>query len=322
VKPISVLGWYNFDNIGDESYKLSFPRLFPGYDFIFSDKVDENAEIVILGGGDVLYPSFFDALKKAPQAKKYAFSVNFRTDKLVMDNLAIFDKIISRNRVNINQPNLFCYPDFTFILKSNKERGHRLISKLFNKYKCDLYKNVVVVVMNSFLCVRENSLARDYIAFDKVCYDLSKLMDSTSASFIFLPFGNGFPQNDRIANSAVYSYCKFWKKNLLVFDKLEIQDYLDIFGAADAAITTRLHGGIFSCIGSTPFIDLNHHTKTKLLLDWIGKPEWGVDYWHFDYHKTKTLLEDFLANKEFHKNEMGKINVASKKLLKQVNKLL
>lgn len=316
---IHVLGYYGKDNIGDEAYKIAFPKLFKDYEFTFGEKIQGKPDAIVLGGGDVLSPKFLKILEMHPQVKKYAFSINLRKSD-IGPHLAQFDKIISRNFIDLRATDFKIQhlPDFTFVLESNKENGKQLIKELFNKYKSELYENVVVLTLNSFLCVREKILARDYVAFDKICYDLANLMDNTNASFILVPFGNGFPQNDRISNAFVYANAKFWRKNLLLFEKLSIQQTLDIFAAVDAAVTTRLHSAIFSCIGETPFIDITHHTKNQMFMEFIGKPEWSLDFWHFDYFKALGLLKDFMANKEFFRNEVAKINESSKKLLNQI----
>jgi hypothetical protein len=317
---IHVLGWYDTPtsatlktNIGDESYKLSFPKIFPEHEFIFCDTLkDIEPETVILGGGDVLYPSFINQIKASKANKKYAFSINIKNET---DYLPIFDRIISRNHYK----DIEYRPDFAFALEANKERGKAIIKSLFDQHKCELYENVVVLVMNNYLVPKENTLARDHINFEKVCLDLARIMDSTSASFILLPFGNGFPTNDKIANASVYSKCKYWSKNLLVFETLSVQDTLDVFAGADASINTRLHSNIFSCIAGTPFIDLCHHTKTKLFMSSVGKAAWSIDYWHFNFENVKMLLNEFLANKEPYREEISEINENHKKLLSELN---
>ena len=317
---IHVLGWYDHNNIGDEAYKIAFPKLFKNYEFTFGEKIKGKPDTIILGGGDVLSPKFLKTLDAHPQAKKYAFSINLRPE-LIGPQLSQFERIISRNFVDLRTVDNYkiqCFPDFTFVLEGNKGNGKQLIKELFSKHNSELYENVIVLTLNSFLCVREKILARDYVAFDKICYDLSKLMDNTNASFILIPFGNGFPQNDRISNAFVYANAKFWKKNLLVFEQLSIQETLDIFAAADAAITTRLHSAIFSCIGGTPFIDITHHTKNQMFMDFIGKPEWSLNFWHLDYYKALDLLKDFINNKEFFREQVSNINISSKKLLSQI----
>lgn len=318
MKTIHVLGWYQHENQGDESYRLAFPKLFPDYKFVFGEKIYDEPEIIILGGGDVATPKFFTILEKYPKAKKYLFSVNLR-EKNITPELKQFEKIIVRNFVDFSDIKIQCLPDFTFVLKANKENGKQLIKKLFKKYKCELYENVIMLTMNGFLCLREKMLARDYVNFDKVCYDLAKIMDNTKASFILLPFGNGFPQSDKIANSFVYTNAKFWSKNLLVYDNLSVQQTLDIAAATDAAITTRLHAAIFSCIGETPFIDITHHTKNQMFMEFIGKPDWSLNFWDFNYTKALDLLNDFLNNKDFYRNQVARINTSAKKMLKQLD---
>lgn len=303
---IHVLGWYGHNNIGDESYKIVFPKLFPEYQFVFCDTLKGlDTEILILGGGNVIHPTFLKQVKNSKAKKKYALSVDMVPD---LDQ-HLFDKIIPRNE---------CYPDFAFALESDKERGRTLIRNLFDQHKCELYENVVVVVMNSFLATGDSTLARDYINFEKVCLELSQLMDQTSASFILLPFGNGFPHNDRIANGYIYSKCKYWKKNIMVFDTLSVQDTLDIFAGADASINTRLHSNIFSCIGGIPFIDLCHHNKTKLFMQYVSKLHWQFDYWHLHFTNVKILLDKFLKDKELYKDEIQKINLNCKRHLEQL----
>ena len=55
------------------------------------------------------------------------------------------------------------------------------------------------------------------------------------------------PWDDRVSNGMVASFCKFWKKNVVLYDELEVQDALDIISAADVVISSRLHSTIFSC---------------------------------------------------------------------------
>lgn len=311
---IQVLGYYNKLNIGDDSYKICFPRIFSNYDFIFTDNPKKlETDIVILGGGDVFYPKLLDQLKNVKAKKKYACSVNLRPE--MTEYYSMFDAIIARNVVDIKNAKgvkIHCLPDFAFALEGDKERGRALLEKLFTDQKAELYKDVVLVTMNAFLSMRENIKARDYIAFEKIAFELGTLIDNTAASFVFVPFGNGFPHNDRIPNSSVYSTCKWWRKNIIIYDTLSVQETLDLYTVADASIGTRLHAGIFSCIGETPFINIAHHSKTKMFAEFIGKPEWSIDYWHFSCREAMTLLNSFLKNKEKYKGEITVISQEKK----------
>lgn len=312
-----ILGWYNHENVGDEAYKIAFPKLFKTDKFTFGEEIKGNPSTIVLGGGDVLRPTFFNKLTAFPNTKKYAMSVNLRKEDLE-PKLDQFEKVFSRNYVDHKLSKVQFCPDFAFALEANAHHGKELVKQIFNKNNSDLYSNLIIIVMNSFLCKREKSLARDYIAFDKICYDLGKLMDNTPASFLLVPFGNGFPENDRVSNAFLYANSKFWKKNVLLFDKLSVQDTLDIFAAADAAISTRLHSGIFSTIAGTPFLDLCHHSKSSLYMEFIGKQDWCLNFWHFDYFKAITMIKEFLANKEFYRNQVNLINRNAKDMLYQI----
>jgi len=286
---ITVLGWYGHDNIGDEAYKLAFPLLFPKAELTFTDRlVNPKADAIILGGGDILYSAFSEQLHNC-SLPKYAFSVSVRKDEVLPP--VPFKKIVSRD--NLFFPGCSWLPDFTFALFPDADNGRRLVQKIFTGL--DLYDKVCVVVINSNLMTKENTLTRDSVTFDKLAFDLAYTIDRTNVSFLFLPFGNGFPFNDRITNSLVYSKCKFWKKNAIVYEKYSPQETLDIIAAVDLVISTRLHSSVFSCIGGTPFIDIIHHDKNRFFLQAINKEAWSMDYWKFCSHHFGTLMNELIT---------------------------
>ncbi len=293
----TVLGWYDHSNIGDEAYKIAFPKIFPDHKFTFTDQLPKENERIFLGGGDVLQSYFLDQLKKS-KAPKYAMSVNIKCQELPQ-YLEMFNQLFIRNVCSTTNKTL-SIPDFSFMLEPDPENGKKLIAKMFEEAKADLYDKVIIVVLNAYLCSGEAALARDHIAFDKLCYDLAKIMDSTAASFLLLPFGNSFPHNDRLAASALYPRCKFWKKNVLLYRELSVQGTLDVVSAANMLIGSRLHASIFATIGGTPFVDITHHDKTMLFLESINK-DWNVNYWNFSVERLKAFMGDFLANEQHHR---------------------
>lgn len=298
-------------NCGDEAYKVAFPVIFPDHQFTFTDVLTNNCERVFLGGGDVLQKSFMAQLAKT-DAPKYAMSVNLKQKNIGLYH-HIFKQLFVRNVCQADDK-VLSVPDFSFVLQANPERGKEIIKSVYQQYKGDLYNKVIVVVLNAYLCSGEAALARDHINFDKVCYDLAKIMDTTSASFLMVSFGNGFPNNDRLAASPLYTKCKFWKKNVVLFKELSVQGTLDVVSAANMLIGSRLHASIFACIGGTPFIDLTHHDKTTLFLESINK-DWGVNYWNFNTERLKVLMADFLVNEQKYKEELLAISKKNRELL-------
>ena len=315
---VVVLGWYGHANIGDEAYKLAYPAIFPDVSFTFQDNLDniERPDAVILGGGDVINESFFIQIKKFtkkfPDVPIYAMSVNVNPKV----DCSIFKKMFVRSLVTDTDQVIYM-PDFTFVLKPNPERGQRLIKKIFKDYNAELYDKIVIVTMNTYLCYGDNQLARDHVNFERVCFEIGRMIDETAASFLLLPFGNSFPINDRVANSYLYSKCKWWRKVCLYFGNLSVQDTLDVISAANVVIGTRLHALVFACIGSTPFISLQHHDKTKCFLETVGRTAWKVEYWKFCRDRLTSLLDKMLEKKEL-REELAQITTMNKGLLKKL----
>lgn len=276
---INVIGWYGHNNIGDESYKISFPKMFPKHSFTFSENIN-NADIHILGGGDVVYG---DYLKKIENVKnKYIISTTISNDIDLKDfkYIAVRD-LESFKKIKNYNTNISIIPDISFLLSPNKERGKFLIKSLFLSEKADLYNKTVAVIINGNLIQRHDSLARDDFNFYRLSQDMSRAMDNIASSFIFIPFGTDMPFDDRIANSSVVSKCKFWKKNINVLNRLSVQDTLDIISACDATVSMRLHSTIFSCLSNVPYIDIIHNHKNKWFAETSG------------YKKNNILYENF-----------------------------
>ena len=306
---ITVLGWYGKGNIGDESYKLSFSTLFPDCDFHFTDDVKKSpsSDYLIMGGGNVIDKSFFDQLDKV-QVPKLLLSVGIpahddkrRPHLHLLDSFNQFQHICVRDYMSFdllqNRGIEVSYmPDFAFTLRPNKQRGKELLRKMYRQLGGELYEHTVAVVLNSFLAVGSDLLARDFLTFQKVCFDIARCADNTSASFIFLPFGGDQHSDDRMANSWAGGRCKWYKKNLVVYDRLGVQDTLDVMSACDVAITTRLHAAIFSTISGVPFVDITHHDKNRVYMESIGKEEWSLDYWYLDYHCLYDMVNTFLTH--------------------------
>src|ERR1700760_2120231 len=95
---ISVLGWYNHGNVGDEAFKIVFPLLLPAHQVkcVESLKDDDNSDAYILGGGDVVYEAYMKYIRKFPNKKKIAASVTL-TPNSSLDELDIFDHVYVRD---------------------------------------------------------------------------------------------------------------------------------------------------------------------------------------------------------------------------------
>jgi polysaccharide pyruvyl transferase WcaK-like protein len=313
---INVLGFYGKHNVGDESYKLSFPKIFPQRQFEFTSKIDNEPEQCILGGGNVISDHFLDQIYKL-KCPKLSMSVSI-TKNDPIDRLNIFGKILVRDFASqelLKQHNIQSEyaPDFAFILEP---QPIDLTPYFAGK---DQYEKKVAVVLNSYLLSDGSWLAREFINFERVVLELASVFDTTPASFIFVPFSTGEPFDDRVSNAWLSSRCKFWKKNVVIYEPLDPQTTLNIISSVDAVISSRLHSSIFSCIAGKPFIDLTHHSKNLKFLESIYKKDWSVSYWHFDSSKFTSLLNGFLFDSKDYYTELETITKQHRKILERLN---
>jgi len=298
-----ILGFYGHFNIGDESYRLSFPIVFPEHELTFVDKINPTDvakyDAVILGGGNVLKPYFFKELEKATKVDKPIFAISVGVEEgMIVPNVFrhIYVRDLSSKEQLVKQGHKVSFmPDLAFLLKADAQKGREWLISKFATEGLDLYQKKVAIIINSYLLhAGQDGLARDVARFNNFAYELARVIDDTSASFIFIPFGQQFPIDDRIANSWVAAKCKFWTKNLVIFDKLDVQNTIDVLAAVDVIISTRLHSIIFSYSFGIPFIDITHHSKSINFLKTIPNGTDAISYWSFDVKKLQDMLKQKL----------------------------
>ena len=303
-----IIGWYNKNNIGDESYKVSFPKLFPQFDFDFEGK-KEQYDICILGGGDILNDHYVSKALACSAAKRYVISTSAGT-AAPLEQLPQFDGIFVRDIRSVKylrEKGVQCayMPDVSIGLEPDKESGVQLLERMFRQEGLELYEKRIGLVLNAHLMyAKDGILARDFITFLKSVQDMAKLADSISASFIFFPMSTQMPYDDRIANGFVASRCKFWKKNWLVQERLTVQDTLNLVSACDALVSTRLHSSVFALNSQTPFLDVLHHDKSRSFLETIHHEGHSVSYWDFSFKELEDAVERLLSNSEAHARKL------------------
>lgn len=319
-KKALILGWYNHHNIGDESYKITFSKFFnQKYDLYFNDNQDHYHDFLVIGGGDIFSGSFTEAIIQSPKPS-LAISVTLplEPNQTALNKL---HKILVRDSISYNlikdMNNSYFCPDLGFLLESNKYCGKQLIKKYFEFEKRDLYKNVITVITNSHLIAKPHDELPKDILFKNFSLKLAQICDTTNASFLFLPFSTQMPWDDRISNSIVANQCKFWKKNLVIYDRLSVQDTLDIIGASNAIISMRLHSSIFSCVSSVPFIDITHNHKNKRLLNDLDLLDLSIDYKNINSFYFSTKLTEFIREESDIKEKIISVNQKQKEKIQE-----
>lgn len=323
---INVLGWYR-DNIGDESYKLAFPLMFPDASFVFSDAPAVGEfDITILGGGDILSESFVKRLLSSKSKKKIAISVSANANS-PFDLLKQLDAIYVRDNLSLkllkeNEVPCQFMPDIAFLLTPNLEKGKNWLENFYKNENGELYERKIGFVLNAHLFQgKPDILARDFLNFTKVSWDMARLMDETSASFVLFPMSTRQPYDDRATNSMVSSRCKFYKKNLVIYDRLKVQETLNLLSSMDLVISTRLHSSIFCLNSEVPFIDITHHDKNGSFLETFCLQDHSLSYWNFEYLTLKDKVQDMLLNSEHYKQKFKLLGTEVRKnILNEIKK--
>jgi colanic acid/amylovoran biosynthesis protein len=320
MKTVTVLGWYGKSNCGDESYKMAFPAVFKNYKFNFVNKItDHNSDAYILGGGDVLAPSFLNQLVNVKKPKHIiSVSANEKVDPELLKgyaNIFVREKqsldILTKKGVKASYA-----PDVAFALSGDPVRGLELMRNHFVEQKRDMYERRIVVVINGFLAEDHANgfdVRRAY-NFQDLTYKLSHVLDHTNASFVFVPFGQELPWDDRVTNMWIASKAKFWKKNLCISES-NVQNVLDIISSADAIVSTRLHSTIFAMTTKTPIVDITHNHKNRWLLETVDKNHFSVNYRAIDEGALKLKINDLISNRNIHAKELSILLDKQKEIL-------
>lgn len=312
------MGWYGHGNCGDESYKLSFPKVFPHYDFVFSEKTTD-AECHILGGGDIINEDFVAKFRHISNKHIISAAISKPLKNLndfktvgVRDMISLANAAASGSRADY-------VPDFAFALEGNANNGRQIIKDRFAAERAEQYSKVVAVVINSHLLPEHHGigLPRDAVAFEHAAFQIANAIDNTCASFIFIPFGTRLPWDDRVTNCWVASKCKFYKKNVVVYDDLSVQDTIDVIAACDGLISSRLHSTIFSCVTATPFIDLLHNHKNRGFLDTVGLMKYAVPLSSLSFDILHQRLNMLLTVQNMIKEELSRITVKQRCILRE-----
>jgi polysaccharide pyruvyl transferase WcaK-like protein len=317
---VNVVGWYGKANAGDESYRRAFPKLFPDWFFAFSDSPRRASNAYVLGGGDVVNSESLKKLRNAPGGNKHLMSVTVSSD-VKAEELEGVRSVIVRDRESAERlmassgVAATVAPDFAFALQPDRMAGKRLIKSAFEADRHDLYEKVVVVATNSNVMRTEDG--RQARAWEKLADDLAYVMDWTKASFLFVPFGTKAPWDDRASNGYVASRPKWFKKNVVVWDRWNATDVLNVIGAADAVISMRLHSSIFSVAAGVPFIDIVHNHKNRAFLAEVALRDWSVPLNSFDADWCKDMLQKFIGD-DFYAKVVAAVGNIQRNRLMQV----
>lgn len=306
---ILCVGYYGKDNIGDESYKVAFPALWPFHEWKFAEtptvSLVDWSDAIVLGGGNVLTPKFCRALEAYRSSKPiYAVSVGCLDADLDPYDLQMFEAVYVRDawsweRLRKVGRHSEIIPDVVFGLTPDRGNGLALLGRIRDEIHWKLPINVGVTV-NAHLTgfsvdgSPRYALARDAFRFQQFSLELASVLDGVAGNAVFLPYMTKKPYDDRAPNAWVASRMELYTKAHVVYGPLGVQDMLDLTSVLDLSITTRFHQAVFSAIAGVPFVDVSHHDKNKNFVESLGNLGRGVSYWDFQRNAFEGMIRDAL----------------------------
>jgi hypothetical protein len=265
MKRVLILGFYDRDNLGDETYKLAFGRIFPKKELIFKC-IDDTEDIpvgistVIIGGGDVINSYFMNRVErilKRYTGKVYAISVGIPyTDDLKYLNL--FDHVFTRSSdeyimasSSIGNKNVTKIDDIVTVLRAPHCSKQSNITKIgiclaqsmfYDNVFSSLLVNLITSALNSFYSW--NSTTEFHL------FSFNTHLASNKECDIVI--------NKRIA--------PLLKGTVIQHPPLSTSEMLKELGSMTFNICSRYHSIIFSIMTCTKYIPLYCSSKIERLL--------------------------------------------------------
>jgi Polysaccharide pyruvyl transferase len=254
---ILILGYYDKNNLGDEAYRLVFPKLFPADELIFAnprvypiknqmslDKID----YIICGGGDIIenwFHNAFTVLFKKIRCPIYAVSIGITFESTISQKyLGHFNRVYVRHRGYASElsdvlgsENVFHIPDITFLLEPVLPR--QMLST----------KPVIGVFMAT--------------GMEKVVLQLKATLDSLSDRFRIIMYA--FNTSELEHEGDIFFARKFGYE--IDERKLSVSEMMGEMSTLHLAICVRYHSHIFSIIQNVPFVSLAMTPKVRMLME-------------------------------------------------------
>lgn len=275
---VSVLGFYNRKNLGDEAYKIAFNDIFKDDNleikFYCTDDIKElpnNTDIVIVGGGDVINEYFMNKINillKGFTGPIYAFSVGIPYLESGLKYLNIFDHIFVRNYTDyelaskaIGDENVTQIPDACFILKN------RLTSSKDFKFKSRGISTKQT--RTKYGIALAQPLFHKNAHKNNLLQNLSEIYTDLNNEIHLFAFNtsNSVSESDIMLNLEFAD--KLTEKGVTVVIRNDIDDPIKMINAIqemDFMFCSRFHSVVFSLIAETPFMALYTSSKIEKLL--------------------------------------------------------
>lgn len=265
---ICVYGWYGHNNLGDELFKDAFKKLFPEYNFTFTDHFTlenvEKADAIFFGGGSFLnesisIPNDWHAVWFKLFRKKILYiGVGLETDIHLnhKELLSIASLIATRTEVATRTKNKLNYLIFKGI-----EIPDLVYSLNDNLWPPCINKKSVLVLPNVSVIPTHESPHWKYASWEHFKTEMAQFLDYLIYNKYTVNFGNmcrDSINNDNYASHAISS--AMINRNSNDIKNINYKHTTSEYGRV---ITQRYHGIVLSDMANVPCLPIHHHDKLK-----------------------------------------------------------
>lgn len=335
-KNITVFGWFNQKNFGDDLFVYMFEKILYQHKVEFVSPIEppsldcEKTDIVIFGGGDLINDFFINKFKIFVEGFKgpiYGIGLGIPYPSYVLpDTFNKFHYVSIRSEKDtedINQhhkTNFYYSPDLVFGLPEfYKESPLKMSITASGKIKV------------GFFLTRTLTL-KDTLQYDNFILQISNfinflLLQQIANEIHFILFDTGITDTNMINDINKLIDVTYNTENTVFIHTTEdVKKSLDLIKKMDYAVCTKFHAHVLCTIYNIPYVSLNDDLrKVRCLTNEIGVKDFVIDL-DIEKFTSENLSRKFtllLDSEPLVRDKLHKYSQTSKKLIiKNCNNLL
>lgn len=248
---VLVYGFYNRNNLGDDSFQITVPKMFPDFkctficsdDFIWSEEINKYKAIIV-GPGDVYNEYFLSRLENIPfKGLIIGLGVGISYSDDVYKYYKIFDHIFLREKADLYALSTLMGCKYVHYLP---DLAFHLPPQIGNVRKG------IGAFLATPLLLDPNYLPKLRRVFSKYRFVTLYCFNTNSNP----------NENDLIINKKILAEFP----NYVIDDTIySVSQFLEIFGKLELAICSRFHAHIFALISHCPIVSVSGSRKVELL---------------------------------------------------------
>jgi polysaccharide pyruvyl transferase WcaK-like protein len=262
-----VNGFFHHGNTGDQLFIEAFQYIFPNYNFIFKDEIEENdlkgIDAVFFGGGSFLdqHLNICDkAYSKIGEKKIFYIGVGLETNidpfhRNLMERselIAIRTPQFLEKAKKINE-NSIVIPDLVYALKPLCNKSEKI-------------KNSILFIPNILVVPSWKGAHWGHSSWEHAKEQIAQTLDhliESGKKINFFPMSKDKKLNDSFAAAEIINRMSYRNDYIIEANDFSIDFVSKIISKYEIVITQRFHGIVLSEMLDIPYISIHHHNKLK-----------------------------------------------------------